>query len=319
MKASNMLYNIISCLITILILLIPAVTQSMEEPYYPNAFNVTIMSTLAEDILVNIEQPKKDIFKITDQKVDDFQLSQIRCFPDQRNNFKQCTQLILTNNALTSKAIDSIFTMHQLMFLDVSHNQISEIPKPISDTLATLIIHHNQIEQLNLPEINICLPILEVLDASYNNITMLNEYALPPFAGNSISAALNLFINNNQLKTPLQKLNLAHNKIKALNLSTLLNGYEKLAELDLSNNPIATVLCSHFLPRNIHPHINLRDIPLNPSLQIALIKYSLPAPMQHLVYAVADKLFNNPHQKIYTLAFDYECEDKYYEWSDDRE
>lgn len=183
-------------------------------------------------------------------------------------SFADCTQLNLKNNKLNEDLFEPLFnTFANLVKLDISHNNISNLPLIKSNLLEHFNISNNQLTELNLPNILSSLPQLRILNANHNSITQLYE-------------------DNLKFVSCLQDLQLTNNKIQKLNLTNLLNCSQKLTNLDLSHNPLSEVYSKYINLRSIEkapldhelyiPTINLQHTQLNTEARKELLATSLP-------------------------------------------
>lgn len=161
----------------------------------------------------------------------------IYCIADLNSLLGNCTEINLSHNKLNAKLFEPLFsTLPYLTKLDVSHNKIKCLPNIVHCKLVHLNLNHNQITKLHLPNIISSLRRLTYLSARHNKITTLHEDTLKP---------------NYDYEHPLKDLQLSDNQIPQLNLTNLLDGLQKLKNLDLSGNPLNQVDSDH---------INLRYI-----------------------------------------------------------
>ncbi|XP_067912198.1 protein flightless-1 homolog [Heterodontus francisci] len=150
------------------------------------------------------------------------------------------------NNLKNSGVPDDIFQLDDLSVLDLSYNQLTEIPRELENAKNMLVLNlsHNSID--NIPnQLFINLTDLLYLDLSDNNLE-----SLPPQMRRLVHLQT-LILNNNPLMhaqlrqlpamTALQTLHLRNTQRTQSNLPTSLEGLANLLDVDLSCNDLSRV------------------------------------------------------------------------------
>lgn len=143
----------------------------------------------------------------------------------------------------TTNGIDKFLVQSQMKVLNLSHNNISEVPVRMIHkliALETLQLSHNQIEEI--PSFSFYKSdSLNELDFSFNKIQVISDFA---------------FLGDFQLKT----LNLAHNKLGKLDKQIGDNVY--LEKLDVSSNQIAEMESNVFKTMQMLKFLDLSKNPI---------------------------------------------------------
>ncbi|XP_048465259.1 protein flightless-1 homolog isoform X1 [Rhincodon typus] len=150
------------------------------------------------------------------------------------------------NNLKNSGVPDDIFQLDDLSVLDLSYNQLTEIPRELENAKNMLVLNlsHNGVD--NIPnQLFINLTDLLYLDLSDNNLE-----SLPPQMRRLVHLHT-LILNNNPLMhaqlrqlpamTALQTLHLRNTQRTQNNLPTSLEGLSNLKDVDLSCNDLSRV------------------------------------------------------------------------------
>ncbi|XP_067859190.1 protein flightless-1 homolog [Heptranchias perlo] len=150
------------------------------------------------------------------------------------------------NNLKNSGVPDDIFQLDDLSVLDLSYNQLTEIPRELENAKNMLVLNlsHNSID--NIPnQLFINLTDLLYLDLSDNKLE-----SLPPQMRRLVHLQT-LILNNNPLMhaqlrqlpamTALQTLHLRNTQRTQSNLPTSLEGLSSLLDVDLSCNDLSRV------------------------------------------------------------------------------
>ncbi|XP_038675571.1 protein flightless-1 homolog [Scyliorhinus canicula] len=150
------------------------------------------------------------------------------------------------NNLKNSGVPDDIFQLDDLSVLDLSYNQLTEIPRELENAKNMLVLNlsHNSID--NIPnQLFINLTDLLYLDLSDNNLE-----SLPPQMRRLVHLQT-LVLNNNPLMhaqlrqlpamTALQTLHLRNTQRTQSNLPTSLEGLSSLLDVDISCNDLSRV------------------------------------------------------------------------------
>ncbi|XP_078096507.1 protein flightless-1 homolog [Mustelus asterias] len=150
------------------------------------------------------------------------------------------------NNLKNSGVPDDIFQLDDLSVLDLSYNQLTEIPRELENAKNMLVLNlsHNSID--NIPnQLFINLTDLLYLDLSDNSLE-----SLPPQMRRLVHLQT-LILNNNPLMhaqlrqlpamTALQTLHLRNTQRTQSNLPTSLEGLSNLLDVDLSCNDLSRV------------------------------------------------------------------------------
>ncbi|XP_069761367.1 protein flightless-1 homolog [Narcine bancroftii] len=150
------------------------------------------------------------------------------------------------NNLKNSGVPDDIFQLDDLSVLDLSYNQLTEIPRELENAKNMLVLNlsHNSID--NIPnQLFINLTDLLYLDLSENKLE-----SLPPQMRRLVHLQT-LILNNNPLMhaqmrqlpamTALQTLHLRNTQRTQSNLPTSLEGLSGLSDVDLSCNDLSRV------------------------------------------------------------------------------
>ena len=166
----------------------------------------------------------------------------------------QCTEIRLQKNALTALPL-SIFQAPLLQHLNVSYNNLTFLPvEELNEnssglskwgwncvSLKILEFHHNDIH--SLPEVLWSIPKLMSLDASHNCIVKISS----SMQYNALLHSVDL--SHNQIKeVPLllyssEEVNLSFNQLNSLPVD--LWQLKTIKKLNVSNNSIASLICSH--------------------------------------------------------------------------
>lgn len=162
-------------------------------------------------------------FKGLDQlQILDLSYNYISVVNDSMKNLTSMEYLNLRHNDLHQLNGDEFFQMIQLSKLDLSENQLDDrfsLNMTYDNQLIELILNHNQIQRLwfNLSHLDN----LQILDLSYNNISVMNVTRY----GRLVS---------------LENLNLAYNNLKVWKTGQF-TGLPQLHDLNCSHNLIETV------------------------------------------------------------------------------
>ncbi|WP_281613211.1 T9SS type A sorting domain-containing protein [Flammeovirga sp. SubArs3] len=167
-------------------------------------------------------------------------INNLRELPDEINQLRDL-EIIKAYNSDLETLSDSIWTLPNLWFLDVSNNRLrDEDLQRVNelDSLRTFFFHHNDLDQVpNLAGLNNLMHVL----GSHNNIQSLtnqldncNALRILDLSYNNISE-IDDFITG---KSELNHLNLSHNTLDgwAINIP------DQLQTIDLSNNRLATIV-----------------------------------------------------------------------------
>uniref|UniRef100_A0A8C2Q0V7 FLII actin remodeling protein n=1 Tax=Cyprinus carpio TaxID=7962 RepID=A0A8C2Q0V7_CYPCA len=166
------------------------------------------------------------------------------------------------NNLKNSGVPDDIFQLDDLSVLDLSYNQLTEIPRDLENSRNMLVLNlgHNSIG--NIPnQLFINLTDLLYLDLSDNNLD-----SLPPQLRRLVHLQT-LILNNNPLMhaqlrqlpamVALQTLHLRNTQRTQNNMPTSLEGLTNLADVDLSCNDLTRV------PECLYSLANLKRLHLS--------------------------------------------------------
>uniref|UniRef100_A0A672RTT3 FLII actin remodeling protein n=1 Tax=Sinocyclocheilus grahami TaxID=75366 RepID=A0A672RTT3_SINGR len=166
------------------------------------------------------------------------------------------------NNLKNSGVPDDIFQLDDLSVLDLSYNQLTEIPRDLENSRNMLVLNlsHNSID--NIPnQLFINLTDLLYLDLSDNNLD-----SLPPQMRRLVHLQT-LILNNNPLMhaqlrqlpamVALQTLHLRNSQRTQNNMPTSLEGLTNLADVDLSCNDLSRV------PECLYSLANLKRLNLS--------------------------------------------------------
>uniref|UniRef100_A0A673INB6 Protein flightless-1 homolog n=1 Tax=Sinocyclocheilus rhinocerous TaxID=307959 RepID=A0A673INB6_9TELE len=166
------------------------------------------------------------------------------------------------NNLKNSGVPDDIFQLDDLSVLDLSYNQLTEIPRDLENSRNMLVLNlsHNSID--NIPnQLFINLTDLLYLDLSDNNLD-----SLPPQMRRLVHLQT-LILNNNPLMhaqlrqlpamVALQTLHLRNTQRTQNNMPTSLEGLTNLADVDLSCNDLSRV------PECLYSLANLKRLNLS--------------------------------------------------------
>uniref|UniRef100_A0A8C1M8R1 Protein flightless-1 homolog n=1 Tax=Cyprinus carpio TaxID=7962 RepID=A0A8C1M8R1_CYPCA len=166
------------------------------------------------------------------------------------------------NNLKNSGVPDDIFQLDDLSVLDLSYNQLTEIPRDLENSRNMLVLNlgHNSIG--NIPnQLFINLTDLLYLDLSDNNLD-----SLPPQMRRLVHLQT-LILNNNPLMhaqlrqlpamVALQTLHLRNTQRTQNNMPTSLEGLTNLADVDLSCNDLTRV------PECLYSLANLKRLNLS--------------------------------------------------------
>ncbi|XP_056309960.1 protein flightless-1 homolog [Danio aesculapii] len=166
------------------------------------------------------------------------------------------------NNLKNSGVPDDIFQLDDLSVLDLSYNQLTEIPRDLENSRNMLVLNlsHNSID--NIPnQLFINLTDLLYLDLSDNNLD-----SLPPQMRRLVHLQT-LILNNNPLMhaqmrqlpamVALQTLHLRNTQRTQNNMPTSLEGLLNLADVDLSCNDLTRV------PECLYSLANLKRLNLS--------------------------------------------------------
>ncbi|CAO3608450.1 unnamed protein product [Mucor hiemalis] len=192
--------------------------------------------------------------------------NQITSLPSCLQFFVGLTQLVLTNNAITTIPEEVYQNLGRLQTLMLSENQIEVIPEDMPQylpLLVTLGLDSNQIKSLP-NSIGYWVNMRELRLGSEFGGNLLTE--LPHTISDMVSL-VDLDLSFNMITTlapdtfldlpELKSINLSHNAITELPHSLLFGSCRKLATIDLSDNQIKVI-----------PQITATDITRLPSLEL---------------------------------------------------
>uniref|UniRef100_A0A8C1WXN4 FLII actin remodeling protein n=1 Tax=Cyprinus carpio TaxID=7962 RepID=A0A8C1WXN4_CYPCA len=166
------------------------------------------------------------------------------------------------NNLKNSGVPDDIFQLDDLSVLDLSYNQLTEIPRDLENSRNMLVLNlsHNSIDNIS-NQLFINLTDLLYLDLSDNNLD-----SLPPQMRRLVHLQT-LILNNNPLMhaqlrqlpamVALQTLHLRNTQRTQNNMPTSLEGLTNLADVDLSCNDLTRV------PECLYSLANLKRLNLS--------------------------------------------------------
>ncbi|GAB66735.1 leucine-rich repeat protein [Plasmodium cynomolgi strain B] len=152
----------------------------------------------------------------------------LNCIPKEIEKYKHLKYINMSHNKIED--IDKLYSLSNVVFLDMSNNMIKTIKKLASNCLKNCVymnLSHNLIKKVE----DIKMQNLRELDLSHNNIENMN-------------------IN---LPSSVKKLNLSNNNIKTLALK---NKLDNLESIDLSSNPIENIEFSEIAPNINYLKIN---------------------------------------------------------------
>uniref|UniRef100_A0A8C1RQQ9 Leucine-rich repeat protein SHOC-2 n=1 Tax=Cyprinus carpio TaxID=7962 RepID=A0A8C1RQQ9_CYPCA len=176
------------------------------------------------------------------------------------NDFKAV--VARANNLKNSGVPDDIFQLDDLSVLDLSYNQLTEIPRDLENSRNMLVLNlsHNSIDNIS-NQLFINLTDLLYLDLSDNNLD-----SLPPQMRRLVHLQT-LILNNNPLMhaqlrqlpamVALQTLHLRNTQRTQNNMPTSLEGLTNLADVDLSCNDLTRV------PECLYSLANLKRLNLS--------------------------------------------------------
>ncbi|RWS27200.1 slit 1 protein-like protein [Leptotrombidium deliense] len=159
-------------------------------------------------------------------------------------------KLILNNNNLSDSVVDTIGT--KLQFLDVSANNLNQIPKGLNQYVVDFRFSKNNLSEINSDDFD-SFPLLRIIVLSNNKITTI-EYD----AFGRLKFLTHLWLNNNKLTaiplnlpSNLRELYLQSNEIHTIDETALL-GLTRLRQLSLQSNHIESwTVCSFCRLKNL--------------------------------------------------------------------
>ncbi|VUZ96145.1 leucine-rich repeat protein [Plasmodium vivax] len=160
----------------------------------------------------------------------------INCIPKEIEKYKHLKYINMSHNKI--EGIDKLYSLSNVVFLDLSNNSIKAVKKMESNCLKNCVymnLSHNMIKKVE----DIKMKNLIELDLSYNSMDSMNI----------------------SLPSCLKKLNLSNNNIKKLALK---NQLANLEAIDLSSNPIENIDFSE-----ITPNINYLKMNNNSSMPMS--------------------------------------------------
>lgn len=166
---------------------------------------------------------------------------------EQLKGLKCLRTLNLSRNALTAHNISSdTFDSEELNTLDLSHNELSEVPEGVGKARCLLVLNlsHNKLEQIPSQLLMNVTDLLH-LDVSFNNLE-----AMPPQL-RRLTNLQTLVLSNNPLShfqirplpamTELRTLHMRKTHRSLSNIPVNLEGLVHLADVDLSENELTKV------------------------------------------------------------------------------
>ncbi|XP_077946516.1 toll-like receptor 8 isoform X1 [Gasterosteus aculeatus] len=187
------------------------------------------------------------------------------------NGLRNVTHLMLSRNCYSGnpcgKSVrireDSFAVMHKLQHLDLSSNNLTEVPVGLPNSLIMLKLGKNQIQAIS-GDAFLGLPNLEVLKIEGNCPRCQNApFPCVPCQNGSLSIHLNAFQNLTKLKT----LNLGGNSLDHLNPSWF-ESLSELKELFLSFNFLLKTITGEATFLRHLPKLELVDISFNFALML---------------------------------------------------
>lgn len=169
--------------------------------------------------------------------------SDIRNITNAIRNVSKLETLIMRNNRLTNLTHHQFLSYENLVYLDLSRNEINDLPRNVfvNLSLAQLYLSHNK---LNAIPFQVFAPMkdLRILDLSHNSIVTILDH----------------FFKFNK---HIEELRLNDNKIAKLT-SNALEDLADLNKLDLSNNSLTSIAKGLFDSLNKLQYLNLAGNPL---------------------------------------------------------
>ena len=262
-----------------------------DEEIKSNDYKVELDKKLIDNIEME-KFGKIDFINLKILKVTNCQIKNLAFL--KAKTFQNLTELDLKYNLLNF--IDNDLFLAKLQILDLSHNQIAANMFQILDD-----------NDANTPFINVCLPQLEILNLSNNEI---NDIKM--LAEMEINNLKELYLNNNEIEQinifqnigfiHLQKLDLSNNKINNINIFKRLAFYKDIVEINLMNNEIVNL---NVLRDVSLPKLNLINILNNNITDFSVFKLVYFPELKYL-FAFPAELDVDDYDKNNALFKDFE-------------
>uniref|UniRef100_A0A2N9HMQ2 Leucine-rich repeat-containing N-terminal plant-type domain-containing protein n=1 Tax=Fagus sylvatica TaxID=28930 RepID=A0A2N9HMQ2_FAGSY len=201
--------------------------------------------------------------------------SELKTFPDFLRNQSKLTTLDLSNNQIYGVIPDWICKLSNLLYLNLSYNNLVMIPKgPLLNlsSLSVLDLRSNQLEG----ELPVLPPFATYLDFSMNNFNS----AIPANVGNSLSFAYFFSLSSNKFHggipqslcnaTYAQVLNLSNNTLNGTIPQCLIEMSKTLRVLDMRRNELSGTIFDTF-----SGNCSLQTLNLNGNLLGGVVPRSL--------------------------------------------